>query len=60
MVIGSTTVERNRHDHHDHHHHPHTPTGAVAGIGVASALVAAAGTAFGAHDWAEIVVVRRA
>lgn len=36
---------------------PVTSRGAVAGTGFASALVAAAGTAFGAHDWAEIAVV---
>jgi hypothetical protein len=36
---------------------PVTSRGAVAGIGIASALVAAAGTAFGAHDWGEIAVV---
>ena len=36
---------------------PVTSRGTVAGIGVASALVAAAGTAFGAHDWGEIAVV---
>ncbi len=31
--------------------------GTVAGIGVASALVAAAGTAYGAHTWGELGVV---
>ena len=36
---------------------PTTSRGAVAGIGLVSALVAAAGTAFGAHDWGEIAVV---
>jgi hypothetical protein len=36
---------------------PTTSRGTVAGIGIASAIVAAAGTAFGAHDWTEIVVV---
>jgi len=30
---------------------------AVAGIGVGSGLVAMAGTAFGAHDWGEVLVV---
>ena len=29
----------------------------AAGIGVASCLVAVVGTAFGAHDWAELLVV---
>lgn len=36
---------------------PVSSRSAVAGIGLASALVAAAGTAFGAHDWTEIAVV---
>ncbi len=43
-----TTITANR---------PVTSRGAVAGIGLASALVAAAGAAFGAHDWVEIAVV---
>jgi hypothetical protein len=30
---------------------------AAAGFGVASCLVALAGTAFGAHDWGEVLVV---
>ena len=36
--------------------YPSTTTRTAAGIGIASALVAAAGTAFGAHDWTEITV----
>ena len=36
---------------------PVTARGTLVGIGLASALVAAAGTAFGAHDWGEIAVV---
>jgi hypothetical protein len=36
---------------------PETSRGAVAGIGLTTALVAAAGAAFGAHDWVEIAVV---
>jgi hypothetical protein len=38
-------------------HYPSTTTRAVAGIGLATGLVAAAGTAFGAHDWTEMIVV---
>jgi hypothetical protein len=34
-----------------------TSPGAVAGIGLTTALVAAAGAAFGAHDWTEIAVI---
>ena len=34
-----------------------TSTGAVAGLGIATFLVASAGTVFGAHDWTEIAVV---
>lgn len=34
-----------------------TSSRAVAGAGVASCLAAIAGTAFGAHDWAELLVV---
>ena len=36
---------------------PATARAPSRGIGLASALVAAAGTAFGAHDWSEIAVV---
>ena len=36
---------------------PTTSRGAVPGIGLASGLVAAAGTAVRPHDWAEIAVV---
>ena len=36
---------------------PVTSRGAVAGIGLATFLVAAAGTAFGANDWGEIIIV---
>ena len=36
---------------------PVTARSTLAGLGLASALVAAAGTAFGAHDWGEIAVV---
>ena len=38
-------------------HNPSTTTRTVAGIGLATGLIAAAGTAFGAHDWTEIIVV---
>lgn len=37
--------------------HPATSNRAVAGIGLTSALVATAGTLFGAHDWREVGVV---
>ena len=36
---------------------PDTSRGAVAGIGIATALVAMGGTAFGAHNWGEIIIV---
>jgi hypothetical protein len=36
---------------------PLTSRGAVTGIGLAAAVVAAAGTAVGAHDWRELLVV---